>query len=133
MAVDPNERDLIVDLIGQGGVRLERVPLAGGSAKPIRLKSDLPLSPVAVQSRAINGKGDLVVSVAPKDSWFFGLGIVNLSTGKMTRIPLNYAGDIFYPDWASDGNILATAQTMSAHIWRFRPVASGKPSDRSQK
>ena len=122
VAVDPNGHDLIVDLIGQGRVRLERIPLAGGPAQPIQLKSDLPLSPTALGSRAINRKGELLVSVAPKDSWFFGLAMVELSTGKITRIPLNYSGDTFYPAWASDGSILVTAETMNAHIWRFRPT-----------
>jgi hypothetical protein len=70
--------------------------------------------------RAINRKGELLVSVATRDSWFFGLAVVNLATGKMTRIPLNYVGDIFYPGWASDGSILVTTETMNAHIWGFR-------------
>jgi serine/threonine protein kinase/WD40 repeat protein len=122
VVADPNGRDLIVNLIGEGLVRLERVPLAGGPAEPIQLKSDLPLSPTSLGSRAINKKGELLVSVAPRDSWFFGLAIVDLSTGKMTRIPLNYAGDTLYPAWASDGSILVTAETMNAHIWRFRPL-----------
>jgi Tol biopolymer transport system component/tRNA A-37 threonylcarbamoyl transferase component Bud32 len=122
VAVDPNGRDLIVDLIGQGRVRLERVPLAGGPAQPIQLKSDLLLSPVALGPRAINKKGELLVSVAPRDSWFFGLAIVDLSTGKMRRIPLNYAGDTFYPAWASDGSILVTSELMGGHVWRFRPI-----------
>jgi serine/threonine protein kinase len=122
VAAEPNGGDLIVNLVGEGLVQLERVPLAGGPAQPIQLKSDLPLSPTSLGSHAINRRQELLVSVAPRDSWFFGLAIVDLSTGRMARIPLDYAGDTFYPAWASDGSILVTSELMNAHIWRFRPV-----------
>ena len=122
VAVDPNGRDLIVSLNEQEHVRLERVPLSGGPAQPIQVKGDLPVSPVPLGPDALNRDGKLLVSVAPRDSWFFSLGILSLATGTVTRVPLNYSGDIMTPGWASDGSVLATANPMRSHIWRFRPT-----------
>jgi eukaryotic-like serine/threonine-protein kinase len=122
VAVDPNGRYLIVNLNEQEHVRLERVPFGGSPAQIIQVRSDLPISPIALGSNAINKDGRLLVSVAPSDSWFFRLAILDLTTGKLTRVPLNYLGDIMTPGWASDGSILASAYPMRAHIWRFRPT-----------
>ena len=50
------------------------------------------------------------------------VGILDLTTGELKIIPINYAGDINVTGWASDDRILATATPMRAHIWRFRPT-----------
>jgi eukaryotic-like serine/threonine-protein kinase len=122
VAVDPNGRYLIVNLNEQEHVRLERVPLLGGLSQPIQVRSDLPISPIPLGSSAINKDSKLLVSVAPSDSWFFGLAILDLATGKLTPVPLNYTGDIMTPGWANDRRILATGYPMRAHLWRFRPI-----------
>jgi eukaryotic-like serine/threonine-protein kinase len=120
---DPNGHDLIVDLIGQE-VRLERVPLSGGPAQEIPVKSKDPIVPLVLGPEAINHTGKMLIGVVPNDSWFFRLGVLDLASGAITRIPLNYTGDIMIAAWSSDGKILATADPIRAHIWRFRPVAN---------
>lgn len=122
VAVDPNGRSLIVNLIEQQHVRLETVPLSGGPPEEIRLRDDLPLTPNALGSNGINKDRKLLVGVAPADSWFWGLGIFDLATKKLRQVPLKYACDIVMPAWARDGNILLTAFPMRTHIWRFRPA-----------
>jgi hypothetical protein len=122
VAVDPNGRDLIVNFVEREGVRLERVPLSGGPAQPIQVRSDLLLAPLRLAPGALNKDGKLVVDVAPKDSSFLGLAMLNLATGELKQIPVSYSGDMWVPDWASNGSILVTASPIRAHIWRFRPA-----------
>ena len=122
MAVDPNGRDLIVNLNEQEHVRLLRVSLSGGPQQEIPVRSDVPLGPYPVGPSAVNTDGKAVVETAPLDSWFFRLAVLDLATGELRRIPFNYSGDIELTGWASDGRILATAIPMRAHIWRFRPA-----------
>jgi eukaryotic-like serine/threonine-protein kinase len=122
VAADTNGRDLIVNLIERERVRLERVPLSGSPLQEIQLGDDLPLIPNALCPNAINKRGKLLVGVVPRDSWFNRLAILDLSTSKITQVPLNYAGDVVMPGWGNDGGILLTAFPMRAHIWRFRPA-----------
>jgi hypothetical protein len=124
VAVDPNGRELIVQLNEQEHVLLERVPLSGGPAQPIQGRSDLLVAPGGLGAGALNKDGKLLVTVAPKDSWFFGVATLDLTTGKLTPVPLNYTFDIALAEWASDGSILATGAPIRAHIWRFRPVGN---------
>jgi hypothetical protein len=122
MAVDPNGRDLIVNLNELEHVRLIRIPLSGGPQQEIPVRSDVSLGPYPLGPSAVNKGGKAVVETAPLDSWFFGLAVLDLATGELRRIPFSYTGDIELTGWASDGRILATAIPMRAHIWRFRPA-----------
>jgi hypothetical protein len=122
MAVDPNGRYLVVNLLEQSYARLERVPLTGGTPEPIHVTGDLPISHTLLDPGAVNKDGKLPISLAPRDSWFYGLGILDLATGKLSQVPLKYAGDVDSGGWGSDGDILATGYPMRAHIWRFRPT-----------
>jgi hypothetical protein len=122
LAADPNGKDLIVNLNEPEHVRLVRLPLSGGPQQEIRVRSDIPLGPYPLGPSALNEHSKALVEVAPADSWFFRLAILDLATGELKMIPINYAGDIMLSGWASDGRILATADPMRAHIWRFRQV-----------
>ncbi|HEV2245213.1 MAG TPA: protein kinase, partial [Terriglobia bacterium] len=122
VVADPNGRELIVKLNEQERVLLERVPLSGSPAQPIQVRSNLLLAPYQLSPGALNNDGKLLLTVAPKDSWFFGLAILDLATGKLAPVPLNYTFDVAHAGWASDGSILATGSPIRAHIWRFRPV-----------
>jgi len=122
VAVDPNGEYLIVNLDEPTGERLVRVPLSGGEARDVRVQSDIPLSLLPVGGKGIRKDGRILVGIYPRDYWFFSLAVLDGSDGSLTRIPLNYSGDIFLSGWASDGRVLATAQTLSARVWRFRPI-----------
>jgi len=122
VVADPNGRELIVKLNEQERVHLERVPLSGGPAQPIQVRNNLHMAPYQLSPGALNKDGKLLVTVAPKDSWFFCLATLDLATGKLTPVPLNYTFDIATAGWASDGHILAAGSPIRAHIWRFRPT-----------
>jgi len=124
IAVDPNGRQLIAGLEEKGGTRLVRVPLSGGPGQEIHVQGDLPIAPYALGGNSVGKDGKLLIGVAPKDSWFFGAGVLDLANDKLTSIPLNYTGDIVVAGWTTDGQILAFGLPMRAHIWRFRPMYS---------
>jgi len=122
VAVDPNGRDLIVNLIGNTGMRLVRVPIPGGPEQDIHVQGDLPIDPVPLGGNGVHKDGRILVGVQPRDSWFFSLTILDPATGKLTRVPLNYIGDLWLSAWGGDGRILAMGEPMRAHVWRFRPM-----------
>ena len=122
VAVDPNGEYLIVNLDEPTGERLVRVPLSGGEARDVLVQSDIPFSPLPIGGNGIRKDGRILVGINPRESWFFRLSVLDGTDGSLTRIPLNYSGDILLTGWASDGRVLATALTLRARVWRFRPV-----------
>jgi len=122
VAVDPNGKALIVNLVEKTGVRLVRVPLAGGPEQDVNVQRDLTIDPLNLGANGLRTDGKLLIGVTARDSWFFSAAVLDLASGKLTRVPLNYAGDILMFGWTSDGRILAFAEPMRAHIWRFRPL-----------
>src|SRR5439155_16949267 len=46
VAVDPNGKDLIVNLVEKSGVHLVRIPLSGGPQQDIQVQSDIPMDPL---------------------------------------------------------------------------------------
>lgn len=122
VAVDPNGKDLIVNLHEKGGTRLVRIPLSGGPGQEVHAQGDLPIVPLPIGGNAIRKDGKILIGVNPRDSWFFSLTVLDPATGKLSGIPLNYVGDIMLSGWGSDGRILAFGEPVRARIWRFRPV-----------
>ena len=122
VAVDPNGKDLIISALEKSGESLFRVPLSGGPPQQIHIQGDVVLDPLPLGEHSLSQDGKLVIGVTSPDSWFFSAAVLDLATGKVQRIPLNFTGDILQSRWASDGHILTLADPMQAHIWRFRPV-----------
>jgi hypothetical protein len=122
VAIDPNGQDLIVNLNENAGVRLDRVPISGGPRQHIRVQADLLIGPFPLGGNGVRKDGKILVGVVPRDSWFLSLAILDPATGKLTRVPLNYTGDLLLSAWAGDGRILTMGQTIRAHLWRFRPI-----------
>jgi len=122
VAVDPNGKDLCVERWGSGGKHLFRVPLSGGSGDEIRIPNDLPLNHLVMSGTAIRQDGNVLVGVQTKDSWFFSLAVADPASAKLTRVPLNYTGDILLSGWTKDGRIMAFGEPMRSRIWRFRPI-----------
>ena len=122
VAVDPNGKRLIVNLVEKTGVRLVRVPLAGGPEQDVHVQRDLTIDPLNLGANGLRTDGKLLIGVTPRDSWFFSAAVLDLASGKLTRVPLNFTGDILVCGWTNDGRILAFGELMRAHIWRFRPM-----------
>ena len=114
-------RTLIVQTLDQTGAHLVRMPVAGGVAEQIALTLGnsslwgLPLAPNAVAAN-----GQIVFALDSPDSWFEVPAVIDPTTGRVTRIPLTFSGDIHGPGWTSDGRILATGLPTQSSIWRFR-------------
>jgi hypothetical protein len=125
IAVDPNGQDILVNLSENAGVRLDRVPISGGPGQQIQVQADLPIGPFPLGGNGVRKDGKILVEVLPKDSWFASLAVLDPATGKLTRVPLNYTGDLFLSAWGSDGRILAMGSPLKAHLWRFRPIRRG--------
>jgi hypothetical protein len=121
VAVDPNGKDLIVNLNERAAIRLLRVPISGGPGQDIRVQGDLLIGEVPLGGNGVRKDGKILVGVS-RDSWFFSLATLDPATGKLTRVPLNYTGDLYLSSWASDGRILAMGALMRARLWRFRPM-----------
>jgi hypothetical protein len=122
VAVDPNGKDLIVNLVEKAGVYLVRIQLSSDTAQDIQVQSDIGIDPLPLGGRSLRTDGKLLVGVTPRDSWFFRAAVLDEPSGKLTRIPLDFTGDILLSGWTNDGRILAFGEPMRAHIWRFRPM-----------
>jgi hypothetical protein len=64
------------------------------------------------------------VMVAPMmaaDFWFNPLGLVDLKSGRSTRLAGDGASDLISAAWTSDGQIVALRQGLNATIWTFTP------------
>ena len=124
VAPDPNGKDLVVQLTEKAGIRLLRVPVSGGAGEPIPIPSTLPLAPSPISPNAVGKDGRIVLSIAPPDSWFFGVGILDARSGKWERVPVNVTGDFIAPGWLDDGRILSSAWPLRATLWRFHVAAN---------
>jgi hypothetical protein len=72
---------------------------------------------------ALTPDGRLAVVVQSDNSWFWMPAILNIRTGALTRVPVQYAGDVqFDVSWDGD-HILASALRMESKLWRFTRVA----------
>jgi hypothetical protein len=76
----------------------------GGPSRAIPIHSaaisEEPLSP-----NAIGSDGRIAVSVAPPDSWFYEPGVLDPSTGVVTRIRVPQTADYFVVGWGAKGQI----------------------------
>jgi hypothetical protein len=122
VVVDPNGKDLIINLLERSGETLFRVPLSGGSPQRIQIQDNAVLDPLPLGEHSLNQDGQLVIGVTEPDSWFFSAAVLDLATGRVQKISLNFTGDIMQSKWTDDGRILAQAEPIQAHIWRFKPV-----------
>ncbi len=123
---DPNGKDLIVQLREKEGVRLVRVPVSGGAEEPIIVQSALRLAPVDMGSNTIGKDGRAVVSIATPENWFYAPGILDLRSGKLNKITVNFTGDTLGLGWQDDGRILCTGWPIKGRLWRFSPAAPEK-------
>ena len=122
----PGGRELIVKLHEKDGSRLIRLPASGTSGQAIPFHGDLRLTAMPLAPNAVAKDGRILVQVAALDSWFWRAAILDPSTGQVTRIPIDYEGDLFFSGWASDGRILALGIGIKGGVWRFHPERAGE-------
>jgi hypothetical protein len=121
VAVDRDGRYLVIQAIEAARSRLYRLPLDGGQEKVIPLNGPFGLNPQSGISTQALRDNRLLVCLALPDSWYFAPGWIDISTGQMTRIPIDYLGDFHYLGWTDGGQIVAGAQDFRSTLWKFRP------------
>jgi DNA-binding beta-propeller fold protein YncE len=125
IAVDPRNGDLIAQVNDKDGVHLLRVPAAGAEVRiPIPAETKISTSPIA--GNAVAPDGRLLITVSSKENWFAGPAIVDPATGAVTRVPVQFEGDILPSTWGEDGTILGMGTGLKSELWRFRPLVRGK-------
>ncbi|MGH9443532.1 MAG: protein kinase domain-containing protein [Thermoanaerobaculia bacterium] len=122
-AADPDGKSLLVQLLEAPKARLLRVPLDGGAPREIALNGPFHLTFDSLNSAEISRDGRLLVPLASLDDWFFVPGLVDLSTGKMTRIATDPLGDVHGIAWMPDGQALVEANELHSSLWKFTPEA----------
>jgi len=58
-------------------------------------------------------------TVIAADPWFIQLALVDLKSGRTTRLPGDGTSEVVSAAWTRDGQILALKQGMDATIWTF--------------
>ncbi len=120
VTVDPDTGDLIVKLDEQEGYRLVRMTADGASPQSIEINGSLrmasePLMPGAIRS------GRLLLTLASTDSWYWHAGVLDLRTGRLEKIELDYLTDIHFATWADDGSVIGSGQSTEGTLWKFTP------------
>jgi len=121
VAVDPDGRHLVVELIDKAAVRLFRVALDGGPETEIAIQGDLRLAPGFMAPNAIGPDGRIALTVISPASWYWPMAILDPRTGKLEILPPGLAYDM-YGGWDSQGRIVYYAQGQESSLWRFRRV-----------
>jgi eukaryotic-like serine/threonine-protein kinase len=67
----------------------------------------------------VRADGLLAATVIAADSWFIQLALVDLKSGRTTRLAGDGTSEVVSAAWTRDGQILALKQGMDATIWTF--------------
>ncbi len=123
VAIDPKGRYLVIKVNERTGVRLVHLPLDGSPEHDIPVDGDFRIPLVdGLAPNAVGVDGRIAVRVAPVDSWFWPLGIVDPASGRVTVPGGKATADHWMPGWTDNGQIVSTYNTALGRIWRFRPV-----------
>jgi len=120
VAVDPRTNDLIVQQFDAKGARLVRTDPTGARETSLSFDSDVFLALFPMSGMAVGRDGRILVQITGRDFWFFRPGLVDLRTGRLDRIPLNYDGDVLSPGWGPGGDVIGAGFSLASSIWRFR-------------
>ncbi len=120
-AAEPDGRGLLVQVIELPKTHLLRVPLDGGTAHEVPLNGPFHLTFDPLSSAQVSRDGRLLVPLASLDNWFFCPGVVDVATGRMTRIETDFVGDFHSMAWLPDGRVAGSANEIQAEIWKFTP------------
>jgi hypothetical protein len=102
----------------QGRTRLLKVLLDGSSEQEVPISGDA--RPYILETGAISKDGKLLMGLQSPDSWFLEPAVIDLATGRATRIPIDVRGDSFNMAWTADGQILAAVTGLESSLWKFQ-------------
>ncbi len=118
VSVMPGGLSLLVQMAESGKTRLVEVPLDGDGEREIPLNGPFHLADAEIISSGIRN-GKLAEPLASLDSWFFQPGVVDLATGRMTRIPVDFPGDFHFETWTPDGHLVSWSHELRSTIWKM--------------
>jgi len=122
VAADPSGRFLVINANEAAKTRLFSVSLEGGAEREIQMD---PLQPLMgtwwLSPNSVSADGRLLFPLQPLDSWFSPIGIINTSTGRITRIASDDVSDYHSMAWLPDGRILALRVGLRSTLWKFQP------------
>jgi hypothetical protein len=126
MAVDLHTLppSLVVQVSERDGARLCRTDLAGAGEIPIPFQGVLRLTGLPLSAGAVGADGRIAVTVSSADSWFREAALLDPVSGAVSKIPVAFEGDIFYPTWTRDGSLLGTGVSIRSSLWRFQAQRS---------
>ncbi len=98
------------------------MPLSGGSEREIKIGDGVRMGDLPLATNSIRKDGKILITTALDDyTWYWQVSVLDPNTGQAKHIPTDFAGDILYAGWTSDGQILAMGLNTEGSIWRFRP------------
>jgi hypothetical protein len=119
VVMDPSGHDLIVQTRESSRLRLFRLLQTGDRQQEITLDHSVPVLSPSLSPGALDKVGRLLVSLSPMDLWFSQPGIVDTTTGRITRVSSDDFSDYDYATWTADGHIMALRIGLRASIWKF--------------
>jgi eukaryotic-like serine/threonine-protein kinase len=120
VGVMPGGMSLLVEIVETGKIRLVEAQLADGAEREIPLNGPFHLTGLPINPSGIRN-GKLAAPLASADSWFFLPGLVDLATGRMTQIPVDFQGDFHDLGWAPDGSVVGAPHETRSTIWKIQP------------
>jgi len=122
VAADPSGRTLVITAHETSKMRLFRVTLQGGGESEVNLDPSQPLMGTWFLSpNSLSADGRLLFPLQPLDSWFSPIGLIDIATGRVTRIASDDISDYHSMAWLPDGRILALRVGLRSTLWRFQP------------
>ena len=118
--VAAGSEDLAVTLNASDGIRLSRIPFAGGAPVRVPLAGSAVLAETKLNPAAVGPGGRVLVQVTEPHMWFYRMATVDLKSGRLDVIPVDYDGDVWYPGWTPDGKIVATGLQYNFSLWRMK-------------
>lgn len=120
-AITPDGTRLIVHALEAPKVRLFEVSLDSGKEREVPLNGPFSLTFDSLSSGSISRDYRLLVPLASADDWYFLPGIVNLTTGQMTAIPVDDFADYHFVLWGpGEKSIIAGGYPTRYALWRFQ-------------
>jgi hypothetical protein len=118
---NPSSGRLVVGRAESSQITLFDVSPAGGSERPIPFDRTSPLFNFFISPASIGSDGQMLVALNVADSWFNPLALLDLKTGRITRLAGDNASDLHSAAWTPDGGIIANRLGLVSTIWKFTP------------